>query len=180
DAIDDATGVITVLGQPVITDEFTVFGGTTFETLMVGDVVRVSGFASGDLPIRATRIEAATAGTPLRVRGRVCELDANQETFMIRDLVIDFTGAELVNLPEGLANDQVVEVESATGIAGGSLRASRVVAAEDIVAEPGDLVSIEGFISRVLATDVFEVESMPVSVDDATLFEHGEVADLAP
>ncbi|MCH7834123.1 MAG: hypothetical protein IH911_03485 [Proteobacteria bacterium] len=181
-AIDPATGTITVLSQLVIIDADTSFDITisppSIEGLAVGDVVEVSGFFLADGSINATRIEKKAAGGEFEVTGLVSNLSGT--TFQINDLVVDFSGAQqLDNFPAGTPEDgQLVEAKGTLG-ASDELLATRVeFKGNDLLADEGDRIEIEGFITRFASAADFDVDGVPVSTIDSTVYENGSEADL--
>jgi hypothetical protein len=102
DSIDPATNHLIVLGQIVRVDDRTQFGDT-LSAIEVGNVVEGSGFADADGVLRATRIEktqdAFTPGTEIELEGIITTLDDENQTFMLKTLQVDFSTAQLINLP---------------------------------------------------------------------------------
>lgn len=182
-AIDLVAGTITVLSQLVIIDADTSFDDTispaSIEGLALDDVVEVSGFFLADGSINATRIEKKAAGGEFEVTGLVSNLSGT--TFQINDLVVDFSGAQqLDNFPAGTPEDgQLVEAKGSLG-ASGELLATRVeFKGNDLLADEGDRIEIEGFITRFASAADFDVDGVPVSTSGATVYENGSEADLA-
>jgi hypothetical protein len=183
-AIDVANGTITVLGQIVIIDADTSFDDgispPSIDGLAVNDIVEVSGFFLADGSISATRIEDKPAGGVFEVTGIVSVLTAT--TFQINSLVVDFSGAtQLDNFPAGVPeNGQRVEAKGSNFGAAGELLATRVeFKGNDLGADDGDQVEVEGFITRFVSTTDFDVEGIPVTTSASTVFENGTSADLA-
>ncbi len=182
-AIDLVAGTITVLSQLVIIDADTSFDDTispaSIEGLALDDVVEVSGFFLADGSINATRIEKKAAGGEFEVTGLVSNLSGT--TFQINDLVVDFSVAQLDNFPAGTPeDDQLVEAKGVSLGAGGELLATRVeFKGNDLIADEGDRIEIEGFITRFASAADFDVDGIPVSTTGATVYENGSEADLA-
>ncbi len=185
-AIDPAAGVLIVLGQTIVVD-----AGTTFDeriasglsSLTVGDVVEVSGFVRSDGAIAASRIELKPAGQLFEVNGVVTALDLATSTFMIGDLVVNYSQAALSDFDSGsLSNGDLVEVKGMTFDSAGALLA-QTVERKSPLSDMGDNdqrneVEIEGLITRFTSAQDFDVAGIPVLTNDATRFENGTAADL--
>ncbi|MGI9270841.1 MAG: DUF5666 domain-containing protein [Woeseiaceae bacterium] len=182
-AIDTAAGTITVLSQLVIIDADTSFDDNispaSIDGLQINDIVEVSGFFLADGSISATRIEAKPAGSEFEVTGVVSNLMAT--TFQINNLVVDFSAAQLDDFPGGTPEDgQLVEAKGNSIGGAGQLEATRVeFKGNDLGADDGDQVEVEGFITRFVSATDFDVEGIPITTSGATVFENGTSADLA-
>jgi len=182
-AIDTAAGTITVLGQLVVIDDDTSFdeeiSPASIDGLNVNDTVEVSGFLLADGSISATRIERKMAGSEFEVTGHVSNLTAT--TFQINDLTVDFSAAQLDDFPAGSPeNGQRVEAKGNNLGGSGELLATRVkFKGDELEADDGDQIEIEGFITRFASATDFEVDGIPVITNASTVFENGESGDLA-
>lgn len=175
-----------VLGQKVITNSLTVLiGFTDLSTLIVGNIIEVSGFKDANGDIQATSIKLKTTdfipGTSeYELKGTVSNLDASTMTFAINDLIIDYSGATLedfgsVELRDGL----FVEVESDSLIVGNVLIADKVEL-EDETSEfdEGTKAKIEGQITRFNSATDFDVNGLTVTTDTNTEYSDGDINDL--
>lgn len=199
DSIDLLNNRMVVAGQTVIVDASTSFDNNiapaTLGGLAVGNFIEVHGFIDGSQNIRATRVERkAVAGIPagrfVQVHGLVSGLNAGNSTFSINGLTIDFSTADVNDLPGGVpANGDFVEAKGASFGAGGELIATKV---EPEIPGIGDLdpadignLEIEGFITRFSTPQNFDVSGFPVrTVDGQTVFRFEDgtpatAADLA-
>jgi hypothetical protein len=182
-SIDSTAGTITVLGQLIIIDASTSFDDdispASIDGLNVNDTVEVSGFFLADGSVSATRIERKPAGTELEITGHINNLSGT--TFKINDLTVDFSAATLDDFPTGLPeNGQLVEVKGNNLGGAGELIATRVeFKGDDLDADDGDQIEIEGFITRFVSATDFDVEGIPVTTNESTVFENGESGDLA-
>ena len=86
-SLNPATGSFVVLGKTVLVDELTVFDEATFDTLAVGNVVRVSGQYRSEERIQATHVHRIAneyqAGMHMHVKGEVENLDIGTQTFSL-------------------------------------------------------------------------------------------------
>ena len=185
DSIDLATNHLVVLGQIVRIDDRTQFGDTPLSALEIGNIVEVSGFADADGVLRATRVEKTqdvfTPGTEIEIEGIITTLDDENQTFMLNTLQVDFSTAQLINLPGNqLRNGQIVEVKSAQTVVNGVLLADSIAVKNvGVTGAHGEAIELQGIIIRVLAADTFEVDDQPVRLTPATGFEGGTAADIA-
>jgi len=183
-SIDAVAGTLMVLGQTV-----RVGAGTSFDDniqpaslagLIVGDIVEVSGLVMADGSIDATRIEKKPAGELFEVHGTIAGLDTVSRRFNLNALVVDYSGAQLDDFPGGqISNGQQVEAKGAAVDANGVLVATRVeFEGSTVTGAAGDHVEIEGFITRFVLAQDFDVSGVPVTTGAATVFEGGTAADL--
>ncbi|GEM_PF-1141721 len=143
------SGTLTVLGQTIETDPYTVFEGnaqiTTLDQLTPGNVVEISGFATAT-GLLAARIELKdSAPETMELRGRIQNLDQANGTFRIGALTIHYQGASL----EGtLANGTVIKVSGT--LQNGILNAREIEIEEALpgqpAPQPGREVELEGII----------------------------------
>ena len=181
ESIDIAAGTLTVLSQLIRVDDGTSFGlaitPASLDGLQVGDPIEVSGFLLADASISATRIERSD-DNDLEIVGRVANLSGT--TFMINDLLVDFSAATLEDFPNGAPEDgQLVEAEGNVLGGAGELIATRVEFEDDLFSDDSpDLVEIEGFITRFSSATDFDVEGVPVTTNGQTQYEGGVEADL--
>lgn len=181
-----------VVGQPVLTDQNTIFSDRAFSALTVGDFVEVSGVLDTAGKTHATRIEYVAGGLAqagnIEVTGTVAANDPAAKTFSINNIVVDYNGASVDDLPGGApADGQFVEVKSNQDLNGSTLIASKVETGtaggrdengEDRV-EAGLEAEIEGFVTAFVSPADFSVNDQPVAAGSATVYRGGTVANLA-
>ena len=179
--INATTSQAVVLGQTVIIDSQTVFEGTTFGTLAVGNLIEVSGLPDDTGSIHATFIElkavSFVAGMPIEVKGTIQNLGAT--TFQINALTVDYSSA--THLPSGgLANGQFVEVKGTSSDNGVTLTATEIEIDDDTlgVSDAGK-VEMEGFVTEVTSQSQFKVGTQAVQTTGSTVFENGTASDIA-
>ena len=184
DSLTPATRSLVVLGQIVVVDEATQFGDASFSDLTIGNIVALSGFVDANGVLRATRVDrtqdAFLPGTEIETRGTIANLNEATQTFTLNRLTIDFSAAQLVNVPESeLRNGQVVEVASRQNVMAGVLVADRVEAREvGIQGAVGEKAEIEGIVFSATAAGVVVVNGQPVRLTPDTIFEGGTVDDI--
>lgn len=183
-SIDAVTSSLIVLGQTVLVRPDTSFDDSfnpaSLDGVSIGQIVEVSGQVDANGAIVATRIEPKPAGTQLEVHGTVSALDTNNQRFNLNDLVVDYSAAMLDNFPGGqITEGDFVEAKGTNLGGNGELLATQVELEALVpgVAE-GDRVEIEGFITRFVSAQDFDVAGQPVTTTGATLFEGGDAGDL--
>ena len=130
DSVDAAAGTLVVLGQGVRIDGLTSFDDrfepASLAGVAVGAIVEVSGFRDAGGVIHATRIEPKDAAESFEVTGTVANHDAAARRFDIAALTVDYSTAQLDDLPGGAPDDGLlVEVKGRTRDANGVLVATR-------------------------------------------------------
>lgn len=183
-SIDIGLSQIVVLGQTVLINAETSFDDSispaAIDGLSVDDIVEVSGLVDASGRITATRIELKPAGTEFEVLGIVSNLDSGNSLFNINDLVVDYSAATLDNFPNGQINSgDFVEAKGTSLNASGELVATRVEL-KNVLPDVSDglYVEIQGFITRFVSAQDFDVTGLPVTTTANTTFEGGDATDL--
>jgi hypothetical protein len=176
DAIDLAGSNFTVLGQLIFVDELTQYENTSFETLLIGDIVEVSAVANEAGQQVASRVEKEDDGEiNNKLKGTLTNLDELEKTFEIELLLVDYSNAEVEGI---LANDVKVKVKSSSALVDGVLIADSVeVRDEDLVS--GQQIAIDGVIDTFVSAEQFSVNGQNVSTTENTEIKGGELSDLA-
>ena len=185
--IDATTKQAVVLGQTVILDKNrTNFEKTTFDTLVVGNVIEVSGLTDADGNIRATYVEMKAVSfvsgtTEMEVKGTIKSLDTGAKTFQINALTVNYASADTGDLSGGIpANGQFVEVKGTSFGAGGELIATKVEPEDDgLGVADADEAEIEGYVTAFTSSSQFTVGNQPVETTGSTVFEGGMAGDIA-
>ncbi|MEQ9560939.1 MAG: DUF5666 domain-containing protein [Woeseiaceae bacterium] len=183
-SINAAASQLVVMGQTVFVGPDTSFDDNiqpaSLDGLVAGDIVEVSGLTMADGSIAATRIEKKPVGTAFEVRGLVSSLDSANSRFSINALVVDYSAAVLDNFPGGqISNGDFVEAKGTALDGNGALTASRVEFEDGAISGvSGDYVEIEGFITRFVSAQDFDVNGVGVITNGSTVFEGGVAADL--
>lgn len=186
DSIDFTDNSMVVLGQIVQIDDATQFGTTPFDTLEAGDIVALSGFVDADGVLQATRIDKThddfTPDIEIEATGIIAALDGDNQTFMLNQLQVDFSTADLLNIPGGQLQDgQFVRVTSSQNVDRGVLFAARVEARDvGIQGDPGQAAELQGIITEGRsADDTFKINGQPVRITPDTVFEVGSADNIA-
>ena len=186
ESIDLVTSRLVVLGQNVLVSPDTSFDDSfspaSLDGVSVGEIVEVSGQFDANGNIVATRIEPKPAGTNFEVHGIVAGLDAPNLRFNLNGLVVDYSSAMLDNFIGGqITNGDFVEAKGTSLGAAGELLATSVELESFLPGgDDGDHVEIEGFITRFVSAQDFDVAGVPVTTTASTTFIGGGAADLGP
>jgi len=182
EAVDVASGMLTVIGQRVRVDADTVFDGFArgLSSVRVGQQVEVHGFfdASNDRHI-ATRV-ALTAGLgEFKLRGRITRLNTGARTFMIGGATISYATVPAAQLP-ALSDGIVARVTLAVVPQGGVWTATKVRTAAG--APPVDRVEaeLEGMVTDFVSLASFRINGTPVDASGPDVeFDDGSASDVA-
>lgn len=199
-ATGQSTGTLNIMGQQVSVTATTVFesdvaGIASVDQIVAGNIVEVSGYSAGTGSIEATRIEVKAADLasfiaathdPIEVKGVISGLDSSTSSFTLGSMVVDYSGATLDGLPNGLANVLYVEVKSTAGIDPGTghLIASEISLEDDgapgVQGHDGEELDIHGAISSAFDTvsGTFAVNGTTVLIDSGTDLNGMNTADL--
>lgn len=187
-------GTLDVMGQTVTVDSNTIFeshvlGVTTAAEINIGNIVEVSGSSSGLGNITATRLEvkAATLAEYLidhpngiEVKGIVTAHD-EVSTFKIGEMVVDYSTADITDMPAGNWDGLYVEAKSMQDLNAGQLVASKVEleneGSKEHHGDDEDEIEVSGAVTEVTDSSV-TVNGQTFLLDANTRYEHGTLADL--
>lgn len=191
----DGTGLI-VLGQTVTITTATaidvsILGGNVADLIPGRDLVEISGFVTGDGLIRGTwvevkRLDQKTDTPDYHVKGFIKNHHADQHTFEIGDLTLDYHDAVLNDMPaqsndgwDGLLIDVAGNQTSSGDVSSSRIRliATRV-SREGLGLEEGEVAEIEGFVTRALNAGDFFIGNVHVLTDAGTTFQGGTLNDI--
>lgn len=172
-AVDAANGTLNVLGQTVRITDDTLFDDSlqadSIDAIAVGAAIEVSGAPNAAGEIVASRVELATVGAPLQVKGMVQSLDTTARTFLINGLTVDYSNV----VPTGtLANSSTVLVRG-TGVANGVLAATEVRVLGTVAFTANDNGRFEGLITSFTSDADFAIGSQRITTDSTTQFDLG-------
>jgi hypothetical protein len=171
---------VQVLGQTVYVNEDAAFDGTTFDELVQGMGVGVSGFVTDNGLITATYLikkEIDVATDTVEVEGYVSSIDPVTQTFRLKDLSVQTAAAVFIN---GTAAELV---------SGRRVRTSGILLGEPKILQAGRVefisrpieddahTSIEGVIRNLNAGATFMVHTTLVDLRNAWI-ENGSAFDL--
>jgi len=171
-----------VMGQTVITDATTIFNNTSLGAITAGDILEISGLRNADDDIVARFVERKT--NPANVNrysliGNVRSLDTNAKTFLVDDLSVNYSLADVNDLSGGNpVEGQLVEVKDDNkAYTPGSLTLSATkVEPQNRLGSGGTAgakVEIESLVTRVNSATEFEIGSIVVRTSNATVFLFG-------
>jgi hypothetical protein len=184
ESIDLAGSQLVVLGQTVLVRPETSFDNSfsppSLAGISIGQIVEVSGQIDANGSIVATRLEPKPPATQFEVHGTVSNLDSANLRFNLNNLVVDYSSATLDDFSGGqISNGDFVEAKGSTLGATGELLATKVELESQLPGTANGLyVEIEGFITRFVSAQDFDVAGLPVTTTSSTAFEGGVAADL--
>ena len=179
-----------VMGQTVTTDELTMLHGMAQLTdLVLGNVVEVSGVRNAEGVITASSIKLAQAtypndGSLLKLEGSVQDLLAEQQSFRLGNLTVDYSTAQLEGfLSRSLADGVYVEVETQQALQGLVLIASKVKLKSGKLDFPQNArIELEGAVTTIEAnTDTssrFTLNNQVIVTDANTQFVGMSAGDI--
>ena len=186
---------LVALGQTIMVSTKTVIDesipGRNVSSLVPGrDLVRISGFVTGDGIIKATFIGLKTLDIPVEstddeVKGFVKNHKAEQQTFEIGALTVDYHDAVLNDMPrqsgdvwDGLLVD-VVGKQVSSGSPGSGVRMTATLVWPEVLGSgESEEAEIEGFVTRVLNAGDFYIGNLHVLTSTGTTFEGGVLSDI--
>jgi hypothetical protein len=193
EAFNPATNTLVVMGQTVlVTPDTYLDDSLDLNTVMVGDLLEVSGYRGLNDVLEASYIELKRDDNTnaFKVIGQVRSLDQDAAEFSIGDLRVNYATAELDDIGQ-LVDGLLVEVKDANknytpGLL--TLQATKVEGesysrpdelVDDDDDESGDDVEYEGIISEILSDSSFALGGLVVNHDAQTTFIYGDASLLA-
>ncbi|MGD8643860.1 MAG: DUF5666 domain-containing protein [Chromatiales bacterium] len=193
---DEANGTVGVLGQTVRADATTIFDefdpnfpplpGEIFpQDLNAGDCVEVTGFRDASGNLFATRIEfkgnTCPVGESVELKGIVTDVSGLPDQIIVSGTPVDISSAIITPSGATPAFEDFVEVEG--DFTGGVLEADTVeIRDDDLSGLEDDDADVEGIIAGLSGANPifsFTVSGIPVSTDSGTVYEGGDVTNLA-
>ena len=186
---------LVVLGQTITVSTKTVvdesIAGRNVLSLVPGrDLVRISGFVTGDGMIRATFIGLKTVdikveSTDDEVKGFIKNHKAEQKTFEVGALTVDYRNAVLNDRPsqssdiwDGLLVDVVGKQVVSGGTGSGVRMTATLVWPEVLTSADSEDAKVEEFVTRVVGSGDFFLGNLHVLTNAGTVFEGGTSNDI--
>ncbi len=169
--IDGTSKTLKILGQKVLMTTKTKIdddGGLTYDNVMVGDVLEVSGYV-GDDQLIATHVELQDDDDEIEIKGAIEKL--GDGSFEIRGFPVSFDDdTEIDDDIRSLKNGLYVEVEGRLNGALDTLLAEEIEAEDDGLDDDADEVELEGTISEYNPNkNTFMILGQKVDASDAKL-----------
>ena len=179
--INGTRGSFTIYGLPMKTDARTRYDNVAnLAALQAGDIVEVSGFFNADDgSYTATRIEKQAVFRKIELRGFISNVTAT--TFVLGpSLLVNYSSAQLRDLPTGLANGMYIEVKAVTPPVAGTLTATRVNGENSILLSTDlPLGEVQGVAAAVTANG-FAMGNQAIAINAQTVFDAAPAAALLP
>jgi hypothetical protein len=154
-----------------------ILAGTAFDFDLIadGNNVEVSGFFNTAGELVATRVElkatAFSTSDIVELKGTVSgftDVSAPFALISFTGINIDASAAAIDNLPNGLANDVLVEVKgTCSDSACSTLNATRVEGQNGF--DDADKISVEGLITDFVSSSDFKINGISINASTATL-----------
>jgi len=162
----------TVFGITVdISEADTAFEGVSFASIAEGNVLEISGYYDQNAKLQASYVELKSAisndFSVFEIKGKISGLNGNN--FQVQRVNIDASAANFNDLPNGLQNDQLVEVKGR--FSNNTINAMEVKG-ENGLSEEAE-VEIEGLITRYVSNNDFDVNGQAVNAANATFSPSG-------
>ena len=183
DSVNVAANSLVVLGQTILVDNETLLEGLELATLQAGQIVEISGLANAQGQWQASFIGLSDQTlTEFDVAGTISELNTGATTFKINGLLVDYSQVgELDYVQQIISDGALVDLYGTmdtTDVGEPVLIAQEIESEEAFMADDGDLLEIEGFISSALVDGQFEVAGLKVKVNNNTFFDIGDASLL--
>lgn len=163
-----------VLGQKVFIGTLTEFDDVQFNDLLVGDVIELSILQQSDSSFLATRLELqSNDNASFEISGRVSNLDQVNNTFLLNQITIEYSQA---NLQVNLQNGSLVEVKFYQRSPSGAILAVDIESDGDDYAN--GYFSTEGIIAEVNPQQIKLASGEVIIINQDTDVENGQVSEL--
>ncbi len=179
EAINQAQGTISVLGQTIILQDDTTFSEDVIprniEGLRVGQSVSVSGVSDDNQYIRATRLEL-TSTQKLDLFGKIDSVSDYGRTYKVNGITVDLS--EIPDHSNHSAGDWVAV--RGDEFSNGVFHADNLKPAMDYrELKTVKTIKINGFLKELRSNGNFFIDRVPVKVTEDTVFIGGTADDLA-
>ena len=174
-SIDDTNSNLTLLGQTVKINPFTILEGfADISELKLNNILAISGLTNELGQIVATRIALVSSPNQFQVHGWA-SLDAVKQTATLGDLTVDCSQTPFEAISDN--EYQLIDIK-------GKLSGNRFIAEQCYLVEPIEwnnfaTIQLEGVITRFNNSADFDVDHLPLTVNRETQFQFGIVTDLA-
>lgn len=208
--INDADKTVHILGQTIHINEETVYAGihaSSLGDIETGDHLRVTGFRLSNGDLSATLIEKVIL-TPdpqpggdnnlvYEVNGLISNLDIDAMTFMVNDLVVDYSRiTTLDTLEDGmrvevigidysrLLNLETLGSEIALAILNEVFNdqdqfiAVTITPLSDPISTAKERIELEGFVTAFFSQEDFEINEARIITDNDTVYIGGTIDNL--
>ena len=178
--------LFTIFGQEIVIDQAsTSFSGTSFDTLVMDELVEVSGFIAPDDSIHATFVEKEG---PLIIGTSQVELEGTIIAFTPLTVTLDgaFSGIT-INIDPGNTIIDVLGGVLSTGLfveVKGTYQSATSIDATEIEEEDNDFgenvdeISLQGIVTQSNGIGIFTIGNQLVDASDATITPIGAVVEV--
>lgn len=142
--------------------------------LALGNKVLVSGQLNAQQILVATRIELSS--DLVQLGGVISNLDLANQRFNLQDTLVNYAGANLVNITQ-LTNNLRVSVRGSKDV-NGNIQAQQIFNIKTEFESKIKKAEIEGRITRFVSTTDFDVNGIPCTTTAQTNYQRGGSANL--
>lgn len=164
------TKTLTIMGNTVmVTSADTAFKNVTYGSLVTNYVVEISGFYDNTNTLQATYVEYKSIYNPstiVEINGTISGLTGS--SFIVKGINVNAASANLNNLPNGLQNGALVEVKGTYNDSSNIITATEIEGEDNDLRDDGSKVSIEGYITRYVDNNDFDIDGYRVDASTAT------------
>lgn len=166
-------------GYEVIVPENTIFSGTDYDNLSVDDIIAVSGLEMDSSTIYASQIKSAGEADYTSLLGQVTELNTNNRTFLINDVIIAYGQAEMLSTTtlNNLQAGELIQVRGYLARDENVLSAQTLTKVKRPAYDNRVTVAQEGFIADYASIQSFRVNGVLIDASNAEFFG-GEASQL--
>lgn len=181
-----SAGTLVVLGQTVQVDDTTIIDNSVpdFASISAGTLLEVHGQRTAGGAIAATFMEKKTPPVVFALRGTVANHNDAAKSFTTGALTVNYGGAVINDMPlpaAGNWNGLAVEVQGSTCSGSpvcGTLTATKVEP-DGLALDDAAKAEIEGFVTSLVTTADFTVNSTRVQTTPTTVFLGGLQSEIA-
>ncbi|MFO7600160.1 MAG: DUF5666 domain-containing protein [Candidatus Desulfacyla sp.] len=182
--LDSISKQAVILGQTILINDRTVFHNVNPVSIAAGMVLEVSGYDDDLGRIFATYVNKVADSLPLdgrvEIKGVVQDVIPPLQSFKIRQLTVDYSGADLGGLGgNALEAGQLVKIIGRPETPN-QLVAESIDLEEEFGSRAFDVVDLEGIITQAGAPGEFGIGRYTIRVDQATSFINLTPQDLNP
>lgn len=176
--IDRDANQIQVLNRRVQINHRTLFASNItpndIRGLALGNKVLVNGQLNAQQILIATRIEFSS--DLVQLGGVISNLDLANQRFNLQDTLVNYGGANLVNINQ-LSNNLRVSVRGSKDV-NGNIQAQQIFNLKTEFESKVKKAEIEGRVTRFISTTDFDVNGVPCTSTTQTLYQNGTSTNL--
>ncbi len=177
-AVGTASKTLTVIGQKILIDDSTVFGGSLpqgFASVQAGQVLEVHGFLNAATnELQASLVELKSNPDRFKISGNVSNLQSASKTFQIGQETISYLGLNATDIAPVLANGAFAKVRLSPTLprSNGVWTAALLRSTDSGNVGNSDSAEVEGLVTSITSPTLFTVSGVKVDASRAS-FSNG-------